>query len=419
MLIGAALTIAGLAGLAAATTPAFASTPGASRPAMLLPGSARLSSVYCTSSTDCWAVGLVTAQSSAYLNEAFHWNGMKWAKGTIPSPGGRKAGDESDLTAVRCTSSASCWAVGNYFSSTKTGLQTLHWNGKKWGQVVSPAPGSGMGHFSYLQDIACTSASSCWAVGAYGTDTVAGEHSDNLTLHWNGRKWFKVASPDPAGTKLNDVNALEAIRCTSPSDCWAAGSAGVAGPISIQLNEMLHWNGKHWAEANVPSPGGFMNGAYSAISSLSCTSAGDCWAVGSYGGESISSSLSLNAAFHWNGHQWSQVKTPNPDGTGMNAENELNSVSCSAASNCWSVGDLGTISSGGAETGEVLHWKGSKWTLTKAPDPGGTGASDQNDFASVRCVSQKDCWIAGFSRADPDPDLNLFLHWNSKSWSAS
>jgi len=65
-----------------------------------------------------------------------------------------------------------------------------------------------------------------------------------------------------------------------------------------------------------------------------------------------------------------------------------------------------------------LHWKGTKWTLAKTPDPGGTAESDQTELISVRCVSQQDCWAVGFSRNDPDPDLNLTLHWNSVRWSA-
>lgn len=42
----------------------------------------------------------------------------------------------------------------------------------------------------------------------------------------------------------------------------------------------------------------------------------------------------------------------------------------------------------------------------------------QTELVSVRCVSAKDCWAVGFSRNDPNPDLNLILHWNSVKWSA-
>jgi len=417
-LLSAALT---LVGLAVAGTPAVASTPGNARPATLIPGSDRLSSVYCTASTDCWAVGVRESQASALLNQIVHWNGQKWtAAAAVPNPAGTKMGDFSELVAVRCTSASNCWAIGSYDNPTSSGVQALHWNGKKWGQTSTPMPGgTGLGDFTDLNDVACTSASSCWIVGDYGNDGLSSGKTLNLALHWNGKKWFKVTIPNPAGTKASDVNFLDTIRCASPKDCWAAGSAGIESSVSIQVNEMLHWNGSKWSEADVPSPGGILPGSTSSIDSLSCTSASNCWAVGSYGGESISSVELLNDALHWNGHQWSQATTPNPDGTAVGDLNELVSVNCSAATNCWAVGSIGSTSGGGAQTGEVLHWKGTKWTQAKAPNPGGTGSGDETSLDSVRCVSQKDCWMVGYSKNGNDPDLNLILHWNSVKWSAS
>ncbi|HUC56909.1 MAG TPA: hypothetical protein VMA95_05870 [Streptosporangiaceae bacterium] len=421
LLLATALALAGAIAASApgASAASLAGTRGSARPSMLLPGSARLNGVYCTASTNCWGVGILESPKNAILNQVVHWNGKKWTRGSVPSPGGNKPDDSSQLGAVRCTSATNCWAVGTFSNATTSGLQALHWNGKHWGQTPVPAPaGTGNGDFNDLNDVACTSASSCWAVGDYGNVSPGGEVSRNLALHWTGKKWFKVSTPNPSGTSNDDVNGLYTVRCTSPDNCWAGGSNGsVAGP-GLQFNEMLHWNGKHWSAADVPSPTGIFPGVYNAIGSLSCTSASNCWAVGIYGGGSPSPTF-LNEAIQWNGHNWTQVKTPNPDGTAPGDSSELASVNCSAANNCWAVGNLGTISSGGAETGEVLHWKGVKWSAVKAPNPGGTGSGDQNNLSSVRCVSQKDCWIVGFSRADPDPDLNLTLHWNSKTWSAS
>jgi hypothetical protein len=416
LVLGSAVTLAVtvLAGTATASTQAGAA------PGTLLPGSVRLDSVYCTASSDCWAVGVRESKASALLNQFVHWNGKKWAAVAAPNPAGTKMGDSNEPSAVRCTSAVNCWAVGEYDGTTSSGPEALHWNGMKWAQVPVPTPsGTGRGDFTNLIDVACTSASSCWAAGDYGNDGIGGETEFNLLLHWTGKKWFKVKAPNPAGTKMGYFNFLDAIRCASPKDCWAAGSGGIDSGVSISLDEMLHWNGTKWSAADVPSPGGILNGAISELSGLSCASASNCWAVGDYGGDSINSQESENDALQWNGHTWTQVKTPNPDGTGNGDLNELNSVNCSGPGNCWAVGNLGTVSSGGAQTGEVLHWKGTKWTLTKAPNPGGTADGDANSLESVRCVSQKDCWIVGYSQNGDSNDLNLMLHWNSTKWSVS
>src|SRR5712691_9038112 len=178
---------------------------------------------------------------------------------------------------------------------------------------------------------------------------------------------------------------------------------------------MLHWNGTKWSTQAVPSPAGSATGAFNAINRLSCTSASSCWAVGTYGTKGLSDTTFLNQALRWNGHKWSKVTTPNPDGTASGDNNVFNGVTCSAANNCWAVGTRGDS----VEIGEALHWTGTKWSLVKTPTPGGTANGDQTDLNDVRCVSQKDCWAVGFSRKNSDPDRKLTLHWNSVKWSAS
>jgi hypothetical protein len=389
----------------------------AAQPGTLFPGSSQLQGVFCTSNVNCWAVGFYAAETGALVNEITHWNGKKWSKAPVPSPAGTKSGDFNELGAVRCPSAANCWAVGFYFNSASSTGEALHWNGEKWKLIPTPAAGgTGRSDFTDLDDVACTSSTSCWAAGQYGHNGIDSETTFNLALHWNGKKWFKVTTPNPAGTKANDVNYLRAVRCASPEDCWAAGSEGTTSTDGVQLNEVLHWNGEKWSTATVPSPGGSSTGSYNAIRSLSCTSPGNCWAVGEYGLDT-GSSYYLNEALHWNGHKWFYLPTPDPDGTAAGATNDLNSVNCGAASDCWAVGIVGDNSSGGSQTGEALHWQGTKWKLTATPNPAGTTDEARNSLNSVRCVSAKDCWIVGYSQVNGDPDVSLFLHWNSTKWS--
>jgi hypothetical protein len=375
-----------------------------------------LTGVYCTAATNCWAVGEEQVTTSAWVNQVRHWNGKNWSAVTVPSPGGTANGSASDLNAVRCVSAASCWAVGTYSHETSGEYsEALHWDGKKWATAPVPHPGgTQQGDYTVLNDVACTGASNCWAAGDQGTNLSLSEQSKNFVVHWNGTKWTQVKTPDPAGTASGDGNYLAAIRCTSATGCWAGGSAGTT---AITFNEMLHWNGKKWTEADVPQPAGFMIGSYNAISALSCTSAKDCWAVGSYGGGSVSDSFYLNEAIHWNGKQWQTVKMPNPDGTADNAENVPTAVNCSSASNCWTVGYYGDAAEAKPVLNEALHWKGTKWVTTSIPSPAGTVVNDISRLYSVRCVSAKYCWAVGLIGVPGHSDQNESLHWDSKQWS--
>ena len=106
------------------------------------------------------------------------------------------------LNDVTCTSASDCWAVG--------GTLIEHWNGTTWSIVASP------NITGYLSDVTCASASDCWAVGYYFT----GGLPRTLTEHWNGTAWSIVTSPN---TSTGESNQLSGVTCTSPSDCWAVG----------------------------------------------------------------------------------------------------------------------------------------------------------------------------------------------------
>ena len=84
--------------------------------------------------SDVWAVGEV---SGSPLTES--WNGSKWATSPIP---GSPEGAENLLTALACTSSSSCMAVGYAQSSSFTGGATIaeRWNGSRCEVVSTPAP---------------------------------------------------------------------------------------------------------------------------------------------------------------------------------------------------------------------------------------------------------------------------------------
>src|SRR5262249_14813646 len=132
-----------------------------------------LLSVTCVSPGDCWAVGL-----DSVGGQALHWHGHVWS--LVPTPG-------AGLRGVRLISSANCCAVGQGQWNA-----VVDWNGRTWAMVAAPAPGTA----SVLSGVRCTSAASCWAVGGYG----AGRIYRSEALRWDGRQWSQVATPEPRGS---------------------------------------------------------------------------------------------------------------------------------------------------------------------------------------------------------------------------
>jgi hypothetical protein len=121
---------------------------------------------------------------------------------------------------VGATSASNAWAVGEVTAGTSEQTLVLHWNGAAWKQVASPDPG-GPANDNVLDGVAATSTNNAWAVGTYENGT----RQSAIILHWNGRKWAHVATPNP-GTS----NGLFGVAATSASNAWAVGYFKTSGP---------------------------------------------------------------------------------------------------------------------------------------------------------------------------------------------
>jgi hypothetical protein len=377
--------------------------------------SSTLNGIYCTSSASCWAVGSYTPSSGgAGRNEVLHWNGSKWSQVSVASPGGTGTSHLSDLVAVRCLSASDCWTVGYYIRGEAAFSEAFHWNGKAWSTVPTPAPGGTLkGDVSELNDVVCASSDSCWAGGEYGTQgsSPIGTTILNEILHWNGKAWSVVHPPNPAGTGRSNVQSVQTIRCTSARNCIAVGTYGNVR-TDILRNQALHWNGSKWSKMSVTNPGGTHGeGDVSELYGLGCTTADNCWAVGTFG---LVGTLFQDEALHWNGSKWLLAGLANPGGTNPGASNTLTAVNCLSATNCWAVG---YYSSPGPNLNQALHWNGTTWSQTTTPDPAGTGSNADNELLGIRCSSASNCWAVGEQQRSGGPSRNEALRWNGTKWS--
>src|SRR5207248_1044310 len=111
-----------------------------------------LSSVSCTSRSDCTAVG----RTGAYpLVES--WNGKRWAIQSNPGHNG------DGLFSVSCGAAKRCEAVGAVaLGGQKEGPFAESWNGITWALEPSASPRGATGT---LNGVSCPSSTACMAVG--------------------------------------------------------------------------------------------------------------------------------------------------------------------------------------------------------------------------------------------------------------
>jgi hypothetical protein len=245
------------------------------------PDGSILQGVAAISAKSAWAVGETGGEKTVILR----WNGKTWKRVPSPSPGPLG----NFLYGVTATSATNAWAVG-YSAITGPRLTTLilHWNGKTWTRVPSPSPTVSL----ELYGVTATSASNAWAVGFKNVETVLNGISyptqETLILHWNGKAWKTASSPNPRTSYGLWDDQLNSVAAASASNAWAVGTEGIPGvsATSGSYTMILHWNGKAWKR--VPSPNPFC-ATCDSLYGVTATSARNAWAVGTLnmGGEVV------------------------------------------------------------------------------------------------------------------------------------
>ncbi len=266
-----------------------------------------LGSVSAISATNAWAVGdHSNPTTGATQTLALHWNGTKWTEVASPNPGGTtSSSDVSGLGDISANSATDAWAVGTYTNSTTGATETLalHWNGTTWSEVSSPNPGgtTSSSDVSVVVGISANSATDAWAVGWY-TNPATGA-TETLALHWNGTSWSKVASPNPGGTSSFAISYLNGVSANSTTDAWAVGY--YFNPTTSAGETLtLHWNGTKWSKVASPNPGGTTSSSNdNYLYGVSAGSAPDAWAVGYYLNQTTGAVETL--ILRWNGTSWS------------------------------------------------------------------------------------------------------------------
>ncbi len=173
-------------------------------------------------------------------------------------------GESNELFGVSAASAGDVWAVGVARRSGSPARTLVErWHGGKWRTIPSPDRPSGD---SFLNAVVALSASDAWAVGLSRSP---GGPARTLVLHWDGRRWAIIASPNSGPGD----NSIESVAAASAQDAWAVGFRD-AGNVYRSLVE--HWDGHRWTVVRLPQLGGLGDG----LNAVDAAASGVVWAVG-------------------------------------------------------------------------------------------------------------------------------------------
>jgi hypothetical protein len=182
------------------------------------------------------------------------------------------------------------------------------------------------------------------------------------------------------------------MSCPSPGNCTAVGTYVDKSAFSEGL--LVTESGGTWGNGvTAPLPAT----AYSVIpgpgvdlTSVSCTSAGNCVAVGSYTDNAGNVLTGQGVIFMETNGSWATgIEAPLPAGANANPETGLSSVDCVSSGNCVAVG--GYTDNASAQQGLILTLSGGAWTPKEVSLPVGANANPGPNLRSVSCVAVGSC----------------------------
>jgi hypothetical protein len=180
-----------------------------------IPNTSALESVSCTTSTQCYAVGLAPSNDDEGVLVSIH-NGQPTAETPEPAFIG--------LYGIDCTTTSTCYAVG-YDNDNDADAVTTITNGQA-GPLNEVEPGQGVGE--WLNAISCPTITQCFAVGFvnYNPSIVPitnGIPGTPVTISDGGNAWY--------------VNGID---CASVNYCVAVGENDVEqGIVSTFVNGQI------------------------------------------------------------------------------------------------------------------------------------------------------------------------------------
>jgi uncharacterized protein CbrC (UPF0167 family) len=312
-------------------------THGTWRNAKEVPGTAALNSggnaqadrVSCGSPGNCSAGGFYTdASGHEQVFLVTETNGTWHTAKKVRRLGALNQGGQGQLYSVSCKSAGNCTAGGFYTAASGDSQPFVvsEVNGT-WG-TAEELPGItalDRGGFGDIEVLSCGSAGNCSAGGGY-TDA-AGNYGLFVDNQTNGTWGTPEEVP---GFPAASQGQYLAMACASPGNCTAGGLYTPASAYEAFVVDET--NGTWHAIEEVPGTAALNSGGYASVYSISCASAGNCSAGGSYYTDSPNIQAFVVNETHGT---WRNAKeVPGTAALNQGGHAAIEAVSCAAAGHC-------------------------------------------------------------------------------------
>ena len=295
------------------------------------------------------------------------------------------ADGSSSVTALSCGSPGNCSAGGYYANSAEDVTQVFVVNEKKgtWGRAaeLGGIASLNVGKSAELESMSCPSAGNCSAIGFY---SIGEDNRRSFVAGEKNGKWGKAQKvPGTRSLKIAGVSPIMSVSCSSAGNCAAFGTYGTDSGTtpSYVVSEARGV----WHKA-IRLPG-------VTIDAISCGAAGNCVAGGYSVAHVITSSGHAITVGEVRG-KWG--KPHDLTGTPAKASGvpRVTAVSCRSAGNCTAGGDYATKD--GVQAFVATESKGAWRKAEQLPGIAALNVGRNSALFSLSCASAGNCSTGGY-----------------------
>ena len=276
-----------------------------------------------------------------------------------------------------------------------------------------------------LSALSCPSSGNCSLVGTY--DDALGNSQGLLASEAQGSWTRAVRAQAPAGAsidafKQSNGGGLVDISCPAGGDCTAVGrytdAAGIDHAMAIS---QAHGGWSRGVRLKLPANAIAAKRTKSGVTDdlglagLSCSSVGNCVAVGNYETDAEVWEAMIIVEAHG---RWTRaVEAPLPAGAPVAGQDAvLLTVTC-ANGQCSAAGDY--VDAAGHQQSLLLSGSGDTWLAAPAPASPGDANVDPNIVPStIACADAHDCAAVGTYVNPLQNSLGLLLSESAGKWAA-
>jgi hypothetical protein len=348
----------------------------------------------CGAAGYCTVAGTVTHTRGDVAYEAAVFRASQtrgtWGSATDVSGFSALRGRAPRPAAISCPSAGNCLIGGTYFAGVRARPWVAAEVHGRW-HAASELPGkaalNGIGG-AWITSVSCPVAGDCLAGGFY---TDAADHRQAfISSQTNGTWGTPLELPGTSALNTGGFASVQQVSCTSPGNCAAVGSYSAAAPhvLAFVASEV---NGTWRPAISVPGLAA-LQAQDAQLVSVSCGSQGNCAAVGSYNEQNALAVSEVNGT-------WGNAVALRSPAHAL-PQGQAGTVSCTRGGYC-AAGGFYFVDRAGHTQAFIATGAFGSWSKEKQV-PGIARLGADSTTVSLSCSAPGDC-AAGGSYQGPGP----------------